>query len=297
MSYTIAFDIGGTNFRAGVVQDGKVLAVAAMPAPQIKAGGNGRATLDTIVYLLHKVSKKISKEKISAISIGVPGLVSAGKVTARNLMLNEFPLQSELQKRYGLRKKVPVSMSNDADCFALAESIYGAGKKYKHVYCLTLGTGIGGGLVINKHLYKGAGNASEPDRMTIKFDGIKDQFGNSGEFEEYCSIRGILRIAKEHDLDVKTPLEVYNLAKEKNENALASWKEYGFYLGVGLTNVINLLNPEIIILGGGLSNAWPYFKQEMFKTVKERSLFKDTLVVQSHLKDAGILGASLLAKK
>lgn len=293
MSYTIAFDIGGTNIKAGIVENGKVMLAKTASTPK------GKSILDAIASLIESLSndaKIKSNGKIKSVCLGVPGVLHNDRLTAGNLNLIDYPIKSELQKKLN-GKSIPIYLGNDTNCFALAEATYGAGKNYCHTYSITLGTGIGGGLVVDKQVYKGAGNASEPCYMTIKFDGIKDKHGNYGAFEEYCSARGVLRIAEKHNLVVKTPLDVYNLAKENNKDAIDCWNEYGFYLGIGIANIISLLNPELIVLGGGLSAAWPYFKKEMFKTIKERALFKDTPVVKSELKDAGILGASLLAKQ
>jgi len=147
------------------------------------------------------------------------------------------------------------------------------------------------GLVINKEIYHGKCFATEIGHATINFNGPKSRCGNNGCLESYVSIRGILSRAK--GLNIHNPKELFEMVAKGNKKALDVWEETGFYLGIGITNIINTLNPDIIVIGGQIANAWPYFNKKIKKTVKERALF-DCKIVKKELKDAGILGAALL---
>jgi len=189
-----------------------------------------------------------------------------------------------------------VFVDNDANCFALGEAVYGSGKKHNCVIGLTIGTGVGGGIVINKKVLHGRLNAGELGHMTIKFDGRKARSCNNGDVEEYVSTRGIMRTAK--GLNVKTPFDIYKLALCGNKKALKSFEETGFYLGIAVANFVNIFDPDVVIIGGGISHAWIFFSKSMKKTVKERAYVnKNPIIVKSKLKDAAILGAASLVKK
>lgn len=173
----------------------------------------------------------------------------------------------------------------------MAEAILGQGKKYNTVVGLTIGTGLGSGFIINKKIYHGKCFATEIGHMTINFNGPKSKCGNNGCLESYVSIRGILLRVKR--LSVKNAKVLYELASLGNKKALNVWQETGFYLGIGIANIINVLNPDIIVIGGQIANAWPYFNKKMREIVKKRALF-DCKILKSRLKNAGIFGAALL---
>lgn len=283
MKSIIGVDIGGTTIKAGVVSKSKVIKKTKLKTEDNK----GKAiVINNIISSIERLMDK----NVAAICIGCPGPLNyktglIGKTP--NLPLGGVNLKKIIKKKF--KKKVYID--NDANCFALAEAVLGAGKKYKNVVGLTIGTGLGSGLVINKKVYHGKCFATEIGHMTINFNGPKSRCGNDGCLESYVSIRGILSIAKR--LNVKSVEELSNLASLGNKRALAVWKETGSYLGIGIANVINILNPEIIIIGGQIAKAWPYFNKKMKEIVKKRALFS-CKIVKSELKDAGILGAALL---
>jgi glucokinase len=169
----------------------------------------------------------------------------------------------------------------------------GAGRGAEIVFGITLGTGVGGGIVINNKIYRGAtGSAVEAGHMTIKFDGLKCSCGNLGCLEAYCSEK----FFKKKGI---SPKEAAKKAKAGNKFALKIFKDYGKNLGVGLSNIINLLDPEIIVLGGGISKASKFFLEETKKETKKRTISplskKYVKIKIAKLGEiAGALGAALL---
>lgn len=283
MKSIIGVDIGGTTIKAGAVSKSRVIKKVKL---ETEANKGKSRVINNIISSI----ERLMNEEITAICIGCPGPLNyktglIGKTP--NLPLQGVNLKKIIENKF--KKKVYID--NDANCFALAEAVLGAGRKYNYVVGLTLGTGFGSGLVINRGIYHGKCFATEIGHATINFNGPKSKCGNDGCLESYVSTRGILSRTK--GLDIKRLEELSNLASSGNKKALAVWKETGFYLGIGVANVINILNPDIIVIGGQIANAWPFFSKEMRETVKKRALF-DCKIVKSKLRDAGILGAGLL---
>jgi len=260
----IGVDIGGTEIKAGIVSNGKVIKKITVKTQTNK----GRKQ---VIQNITNAIKQLFNKNIKAIGIGAPGPLDykrgiLGKQL--NLPLSNFNLKKFVQQKF----KVPVAVDNDANVFTLGEALQGAGKKYDNVIGLTLGTGIGGGIVINKKLYHGRGNAGELGHITIKFDEkIKSKCGNNGCIEQYASARGICKRAK-----VKSPLELYNLAIKRNKKAISAWKQTGILLGIGIINIINSFDPDIVIIGGNISKAWKFFYKAMNQEINKRALLKGT---------------------
>jgi len=208
----------------------------------------------------------IRTSDIKGIGIGVPGpLNKKGDLILNppNLTcLKNCPLGKIIRKDLGIRTK----MDHDVNCFTLAEAALGAGRGAEIVFGITLGTGVGGGIVINNKIYRGAtGSAAEVGHMTIKFDGLKCGCGNLGCLEAYCSERFFKKMGT-------SPEETAKKAKAGNKFALRIFKDYGKNLGAGLSNIVNLLDPEIIVIGGGISKAHKFFLEEAKKEIKKRTL-------------------------
>jgi glucokinase len=285
MRYYLGIDVGGTNIRAGLVRNGKLCSKIKL---RTEAKKGKKAVIENII----KAIKSFDLKDVSAIGLGVPGLVDANKGIVKyspNLPFNNTQLVSEIKKK--VRKKIFIE--NDANCFTLSEAFYGAGKGKNIVIGLTLGTGFGSGVVINGKSYRGRGHALELGHTTINFDGPRSKCGNDGCVETYVSIRGILNRVK--GIYIKNPRELFELAEQKNKKALKLWKETGFYLGVAIANFINSFDPDIIVVGGNVAKAWNFFNKEMTKTLRKRAIIKGVKVVKSKLGDnAGILGAASL---
>ena len=286
--YIIGVDFGGTNIRAGLVIGSKVIKKVEVKTEPDK----GKAI---VIKNLVKAINNVMTKGVIGIGIGSPGPLDYRKgliIRTKNIPLERVNLKKILEKKFN----VPVFVDNDANCFALGEAVYGSGKKHNCVIGLTIGTGVGGGIVINKKVLHGRLNAGELGHMTIKFDGRKARSCNNGDLEEYVSTRGIMRTAK--GLKAKTPLDVYNLALKGNKKAINVFEKMGFYLGIAVANFVNIFDPDVVIIGGEISNAWKFFSKSMKKTVKQRAYVnKNPIIIQSRLKDAAVLGAALLVRR
>ena len=286
--YIIGVDLGGTNIRAGLVLGSKVIKKVEVKTEPDK----GKAI---VIKNLVKAINNVMTKGVIGIGIGSPGPLDYRKgliIRTKNIPLERVNLKKILEKKFN----VPVFVDNDANCFALGEAVYGSGKKHNCVIGLTIGTGVGGGIVINKKVLHGRLNAGELGHMTIKFDGRKARSCNNGDLEEYVSTRGIMRTAK--GLKAKTPLDVYNLALKGNKKAINVFEKMGFYLGIAVANFVNIFDPDVVIIGGEISNAWKFFSKSMKKTVKQRAYVnKNPIIIQSRLKDAAVLGAALLVRR
>jgi len=236
--------------------------------------------------------KSGKEKKIKGIGIGVASVVSKNKpIIFRNLpVLNNFDLAKILKSRY----RMPVILKNDVKASALAEQKFGAGRESNYMVMLTLGTGIGCGVVIGGKLFEGAfDSAYEIGRMVVRVDEalIKKPFEE--EFENLASAKFFLN----QKLD---PFEEENKARAGNKTSKKRWQKFGQYLGVGLANIVNLLEPERIVIGGGLSNAWPLFAPSAIRIMRRFTFSpiarRKTKVLRTKLgRNAGALGAALLA--
>ncbi len=260
----IGLDIGGTKIKAGVVSNNRILKKIV-----VKTGKTKKEVINNILEAINLLFNK----NITAIGIGCPGPADYKKgiiTNTTNIPLNGVNLKNIISKRF---KKKTV-MENDASCFVLGESIR---LKKKNIVGLTLGTGIGGGIVINNKLYTGKGNAGELGHCTIKFDGLKDKLGK-GNLEAYLSAKAIKKI----------------YGKEPSKLSKKDWNDYGKLLGIGIVNIIHTFDPDIIVIGGGISKAFSSFKSSMNKEIKKRARIKFKVI--KGYEDSGILGAASIVK-
>ena len=295
MSYTIGVDIGATKTNFVLLKDLRVIKAKRTVTLKTK-----KKLIEAVEENIQKLISDINKSKILGIGIGVTGPLNE----KRNLMLNPpnqkylklCPLAKIIENDLRKNFKLKTIMDNDVNCFTLGEALLGAGKEVKTVFGVTLGTGVGGGIVINKKLYRGNfGSAGEVGHMTIKYDGHKCSCGNIGCFEEYSSGR----FFKRKGVD---PKELAKIARNGDEKALEVFKEYGKYLGIGLSNTINLLDPEMIVLGGGIANTHSLFIKETKKEMKQRITSpiarKNLKIKKTRLGGlATAIGAALLCQK
>ncbi len=203
------------------------------------------------------------------LGIGVAGIVENGKV----LNSPNIPYLNNLD----LKKELNAVVDNDVNCFTLAEARLGAGKRKHIVFGLTLGTGVGGALVINNKVYRSS--AGEIGHHIINFNGYKCICGNRGCFEEYCSKRFFKR---KHVSSEKASQPVFN--------------EYAKYLGIGLANIINIIDPDIIVIGGGITKAHKHFLFKAKQEARKRVLNPNnrTEIKLANLKESVAIGARLL---
>lgn len=311
----IGLDVGGTTFKAGVVtEDGRILHKDAMPT------GIERPYQEIIAdmaALCRKVAADagFSMDEVKAIGVGVPGLFDnrTGRIPfCTNLGWHDIPFVEEMSKHLS----TPVIGDNDATVAGLAESIAGVSAGIKDCVFLTLGTGVGGGIIIDGKPYSGAhGCGSEIGHMMIKMDGEKCTCGNYGCFERYASATAIIREARkaaiQHpessmlaacggDIEKLNAKIVIDAAKAGDETAKAVFDGYVNGLAVGIINIINMIDPEVIVLGGGVSAAGEFLLEAVREAVKPMVFFKTMPYARIELarlgNDAGIIGAAMLGR-
>lgn len=283
MDFFVGLDIGGTNIAVALVSnEGVVVKKLTMPTQASKGQ-------KIVISNIKRIISYIINDKVKGVGVGCPGplrLPDGVMINPVNLPLKNFKIKSVIEKEFG----VPVVVCNDANCFVLGEATFGRAKNCKTVVGLTLGTGVGGGIVINKEIIHGASNAGEFGACSIKFDGVKGKHGNLGEVEDYLSARGIMKLAK--GLKAKTPLDVYNLAVKGNKNALNVFEEYGRLLGFVITNLIFTFDPEAIVIGGNIAKASKFFNKSMLAEVKKRTMYNNAMIYASEDSERfAILGA------
>jgi glucokinase len=287
---TIGIDLGGTAIKLGrFTPTGEIIQSLTVPTPHPALP---EAVLDTIVYALDRLAPDLST--IRAIGIGTPGPVDAASRVAR-IAINlegwiDIPIAGWVEKQTG----IPTVIGNDGNCAGLGEGWLGAGRDFDHFVMLTLGTGVGGAIMIDGQLYLGPdGCAGELGHMTIDPGGRPCNSGNCGSLEQHLSVENI------HRMTGKDPQELAQLAKEGDVSTLEFWQTYGTYLGIGLSNIIYILNPAAAIIGGGISGCAEYFlpaaMREIDRRVNPISKGRFQLVRAELGNRAGMTGAAKLA--
>jgi glucokinase len=304
---------------AAVDREGRILARARTETPK---GSGPAGLLDAIATLADECRTALdSDHKIVGFGAGIPANIVNGPVRGlpNYSEIEGMDLKSELEAKF----KIPAALENDATGAAIGENWLGASKDVRDSIMITLGTGVGGGIIINNEPLRGIdGTAGKIGHINVEPDGHPCKCGSRGCIEEYASATAIVRIARESGLDVTTSLEVYKLATEpgsatppyeggvapasddgvvlSSEQAQAAAKEVfakvGRYLGITLGSLANTLNPEMIIIGGGAAASWDAFIDPL-KTELNYRAFKEPAarvqIVPGTLgDDAGILGAA-----
>ena len=311
----IGVDLGGTNIAAGVVdENNRIIGRASVktncprPAEQIA---------DSIVEVSKMAVKNagVSFEDIDAIGIGTPGAVNSEGVVefSSNLGFNDTPLLTLVETRSG--KKVFVE--NDANCAALGEQVAGCGNGVPNFVAVTLGTGIGGGIIIDNNLLTGVnGAAGEIGHMVIEHSGVVCACGRIGCFEQYASASALVRQTKDalirdrehnsimwglidNNMDNVSGKTVFDAAHMNDEIALKVIDRFVEYLSCGVANLINIFQPEILCIGGGISAQGEYIIKPLVEKVEKKRYTKhskvQTKICAATLgNDAGIIGAAIL---
>jgi glucokinase len=280
MALAIGVDIGGTKVAAGVVDDeGRVLDRCRRATPDSDAA----AALDAVV---DAVSELRARREVGAVGVAAAGYVSADRSTmlfAPNLPWQQVPVRDLLAERLGL----PVDVENDANAAAWAEARYGAARGERDVVCLTVGTGIGAGLLLDGRLYRGAyGIAGEPGHLRVVPDGLPCGCGNRGCLEQYASGTALERYAAERGLAVSGP-EVTEAARAGDGRAVAAFTEAGAWLGQGLADLSAVLDPAVYVIGGGVADAGELL------LAPARAAFERALSGRAHRPVAGLRAAEL----
>lgn len=305
----IAADLGGTNLRiAAVDEHGNVVHRLRVPTPESLARADITAAIGDLASQCIELLGADSRP--AAFGVAAPAIVSSADCTifsSPNLPeLDGYDLAGELQKRLGL----PVMLENDANSAAVGENWLGASRGVQNSICVTLGTGVGGGLIFDGKLMRGVdGTAGEVGHVTVEPDGYPCGCGSNGCVEQYASATAIKHIAtllkaKYPDselaaIEQPSAVDVFEAGKRGDALALEVFRQVGAYLGIALAGLINVLNPEVIVIGGGVSAGWDLFIEHAHAQIKKRAFRQPgerAKLVRAELgDDAGILGAAKLA--
>lgn len=290
--YTIALDVGGSKIFSGIVTNGKV-----NKTNKIHSGA--RESKDALVANMVDAITALKPEGAAKICIGIAGQLDVERkvlIQSPNFAddTKHLPLKLLLQKKF----KKPVFLENDANCFTLGEATMGAGKGKKSVVGLTLGTGIGGGIIIDKKLFLGSnGSSGEFGHTIIVLGGEPCSCRGRGHFESYVggrAISGAYKKMTDRDLFFS---EIFDRAQKNDLNAKKVIAEAQQYLAVLFINIMHSLNPEIIIVGGGVGAYESFWRPAAMQALNQVFLpaLRETQIIPAKLGDnAALLGASLL---
>ena len=309
---TLGIDLGGTGIKLGLVDPhGKLLRTLKFSTPSKK---DPQDVVNLIVEHANTLVSTLGKKKVIGIGIGSAGDIDPKTGVIRlspNLGWKQVPLKSLLSRRL----KHSIIIDNDANVAAWAAYVVEAKRRVKNLLCVTVGTGIGGGLIIDGKLYRGTtGSAGEIGHITLYPEGVPCPCGNHGCLERYVGARAMADEARQaiaagettlipdlvhNDLSLITPLIMQQAARQGDKLAQRLWEQVGERLGIGLAALINVLNPEWIVLAGGLSRAGPLLLDPVRRTILNRSFPTPAsaakLVISKLDQDLGLVGAGLIA--
>lgn len=271
----IGVDLGGTKISAALVADDKIIKQYSCATP-------GGQEVRAVVKAIEESISNVFDEEVVGIGIGVPGLIDLSK----NLVIDvvnipcwdEVPLKHLIEKRFNK----PVFINNDANCFAIGEKYFGKAKAYRNFVGITLGTGLGAGIIINNHLYSGNFCGAGEFGMIYYQDKYVENYA-SGQFFKNRGLSGDEMARKAALGDVKT-LKLFN--------------EFGIHVGRAIANILYSLAPESIILGGSVSRSYPYFEKGMHSALNSdfvfRRIYEGLKIEVSEMKNSALLGACSL---
>ncbi|WP_101543726.1 ROK family protein [Bacteroides cutis] len=271
----IGIDLGGTNIRAGLVKDGVIIKKEIVPCPS-------QAIEQDVLLCLESLVDRMMCPEVKGIGVGVPSVVDVKEGIVYNVMnipsWKEVPLKGLLEKRFS----IPVYINNDSNCFSLGVKQFGEGQPYHNVVGVTLGTGVGTGIIINDKLYGGQNTgAGEIGSLPYLIH----------DFEHYCSSAFFVRYYN------TTGKEVAAKATAGDVHALEIWKEFGSHLGELMKAILFTYDPEAIIIGGSIASAFTFYETSMWKTISTfpyMETVKRIKIIVSQIKDVALLGASAL---
>lgn len=314
--YRIGIDFGGTNIAVGLTDENlKILYKASLPT------GRGKRPADDMVKDMAALSRQLVQKagatfkEVLSIGIASPGVVNSEKGIVEyycGMDMKNYPMAQILSEKLdGFQK---IFMANDANAAALGEVLAGAAKGAENALMITLGTGVGGGIVIGGKIYEGFNfAAAELGHTVIEKDGVPCACGRKGCWEKYSSASGLIRMTREKMEEcpdsalwkVSPTLEevngrtAYTAAKQNDPAALTVVQKYQDYLAVGLANMVNIFQPEVLCIGGGVCGEGDYLlkpvnEQVMAEQYAKNSPRKTKLVIALLGNDAGIVGAAAL---
>jgi glucokinase len=289
----IGIDVGGTKIAAGVIdREGEILRRVERPTPT--------ESRDEFLGVLDGMVDELRGDGVDAIGFGLPSTIDqrTGRVVGSvHVPLEDFDFRDHAAERFS----VPVALDNDANAAAVAEWKIGAGRGSNHMVMLTLGTGVGGGLILDGKPYRGfVGAGAEIGHMVLEYGGepCSGNCTGHGHFEQVSSGRAADRKAVELLGPGATGRELVGAAREGNQKALEAVQEIGRKLGAALGSLVNIFNPEVIVIGGGFSQARDLFLEPALETMKVEALRpgRDLVRVVPALlgPDAGIVGAGFV---
>ena len=291
---TIGIDVGGTKILAGVVErDGTVIRNERRPTPA--------ESTEAFLHGVADVVATLRDDSVAAVGIGIPSTVdqrTGSSVFATHIPLEGVAIRERGQAHLGL----PVAVDNDANAAAVAEWAIGAGRGTQHMVLLTLGTGIGGGLILNGRLYRGStGAAAELGHMVLDLDGAecRGRCNGHGHFEQLVSGSAATEIAHELLGTEAGSRELVDAARRGDRAALRALSDMGRRLGAGIGSLVNVFDPELVVIGGGFGDALDLLLPSALETMRREALppGRDTVrVVPAELgEEAGMVGAGLIA--
>ena len=271
----IGVDVGGTKISAGLVLDGNVINNSVAPTDSKKKRGK-------ILDNLFKTIDDVITSGVKAIGIGVPGIIDSKNGIV--LEVNNIPSWNSLHLKQVVENKYKVNtyVNNDANCFVLGVRKFGVGSGYKNIVGVTLGTGVGTGIIINGSLYTGLENGTGEYGMVTYLD---------SNLETYCSGRFFKSIKGVEGKDV------FLKAIKGEKDALDLWKEYGAHLGELVKTILYTIAPEIIVFGGSVSNGYPFFIESMRESLKVsliKHIAKKVIIKKAEGCNNAVLGAAAL---
>lgn len=275
MKNVVGIDLGGTNIVGGRIE-GNVLVAQLIEKTNATEGGN--MTLD----ILKGIIRRLINEETTAVGIGVPSVVDRERGIVYNVQnikdWDEVNLKEILEKEFNL----PVFVDNDANCFAMGEKIFGMGKELEHFVGITLGTGVGGGIIQGGHLLRDANCGSGEFGELPYLDAI---------LEEYCGSRFFVRTGG------ITGYEAALKAREGDMNSIALYREYGKHIAMLVKFIVLTVDPQAVIFGGSIAQAFDLFEQSMYEGLQKfpyPNSVKKLKIVTSDLQNSGVLGAGAL---
>jgi len=272
---TIGIDLGGTHIRGGLVTENNLSSIFTQRI-------NPQGSVEEVVEELFALADRLVNHSVQAIGIGVPGLVDTEHGIVYDVVnipsWKQVSLGQLLQDRY----KLPVYINNDANCFALGEFYFGKGRGYNSMIGLTVGTGLGSGIVLNKKLYAGKYGGAGEFGMIDYLDRYYEYYASGQFFKNVYQTDGEI---------------VFKKAKDGDEMAIKMYEEMGTHLGNAIKTILYALDVELIILGGSVRHAFPYFSKTMWQQIQTfvfQRAVENLKIEISELENSGILGAAVL---
>jgi len=313
--YALGVDVGATIVKIGLVNSkGKIVYKTSLFTSSLKTKA---IFIERVIKQIRQIvkEKELLKKNLAGIGIGLPGSVDYAKGIVHNLTniknWKGIPLRGILRKHFDF----PIHLDNDANAFAQGQLKWGKAQGVKNAICVTLGSGVGGGLIINGKVYRGSNySAGEIGHVCIDVHGPKCGCKSNGCLESFVGNKYIVNRAIERikngqktslvkkvngRLNLITPEMITEAAKEKDVFSVKTWEEVGTYLGIGLGGMVNVINPEKIIIGGGISKSGKFIFSPLQKELKKRTMKQHLKILKvvkaDFVDDAGVMGAASLA--